>query len=244
MLSVKGSLPWNLRGWLEGQECMQSEQKGTKRAGFMKNNPEDNDFLAKIFNAIPLNIFVVDDDVKILFWNAAAASLMSKKRGVYRKRCGDVFHFIHSDENPGGCGRSSFCKECIIRNSVYEAIGGNQIYRMRTMVRLKRRKKTIDIPLLITTAPFQDEDKRLCLLMIEDISELIQLRNLIPICMKCKKIRDESGYWESVEDYISDHIIDLEFSHGYCPACGEKMLKDVKKYAEISGEKSRQERTL
>jgi len=198
----------------------------------MKQFAKNNKFLAGLFNAIPINIFVVDDDVRILFWNSAASSFMNEKHGVYRKRCGDVFHCIHSTETPGGCGGSSFCKECIIRNSVYEAIGGNDVYRERTMVYLMKEGKTVDLPLLITTAPFQYDDKNLCLLMIEDISEIIQLRNLIPICLKCKKVRDDNGYWENVEKYITRHIIDLEFSHGLCPECGAEMIKDVGEYTE------------
>ena len=203
----------------------------------MKNYLKDNEFLAGVINAIPLNIFVVDEDVRILFWNSAASSLMGDKRDVYLKRCGEVFHCIHSMESPDGCGRSGFCKDCIIRNSVYEAIGGIQIYRERTMMQLIKSGQTIDVPLLITTAPFQYNNKNLCLLMIEDISDLIQLKNIIPICMKCKKILDDNGRWENVEDYISAHVIDLEFSHGFCPVCGEKMLKKVGSHERISGKK-------
>jgi len=47
-----------------------------------------------------------------------------------------------------------------------------------------------------------------------------QLSGLLPICASCKKIRDDGGYWNQLEQYISDHS-DVGFSHGICPECME-----------------------
>ena len=44
------------------------------------------------------------------------------------------------------------------------------------------------------------------------------LQGLIPICANCKKIRDDSGYWQQVENYIQRHS-DAKFTHGICPEC-------------------------
>ncbi|MDA8162854.1 MAG: PAS domain-containing protein [Desulfobacteraceae bacterium] len=48
-----------------------------------------------------------------------------------------------------------------------------------------------------------------------------QLNGLLPICMYCKKIRDDKGYWNQIEAYISEHT-EAEFSHGLCPECRKK----------------------
>lgn len=53
---------------------------------------------------------------------------------------------------------------------------------------------------------------------------LKQLRGLLPICVHCKKIRDDQNYWHQVENYISAHTA-AEFTHGICPACLEKHLQ-------------------
>lgn len=45
-----------------------------------------------------------------------------------------------------------------------------------------------------------------------------QLSGLLPICASCKKIRDDKGYWNQLEQYISDHS-EVGFSHGICPDC-------------------------
>jgi phosphoserine phosphatase RsbU/P len=63
---------------------------------------------------------------------------------------------------------------------------------------------------------------------LEQASEhLRQLRGLLPICVHCKKIRDDRNYWHQVENYISAHTA-AEFTHGICPTCLEKQLQGEK----------------
>jgi hypothetical protein len=49
------------------------------------------------------------------------------------------------------------------------------------------------------------------------------LSGIIPICAWCKKIRNDSGYWDQLEQYISEHS-DADFSHSVCPECFEKEI--------------------
>jgi DNA-binding NtrC family response regulator len=48
-----------------------------------------------------------------------------------------------------------------------------------------------------------------------------KLQGMLPICAICKNIRDDKGYWNRVEEYISKYL-DVEFSHGICPECAQK----------------------
>ncbi len=52
------------------------------------------------------------------------------------------------------------------------------------------------------------------------------LKGIIPICASCKKIRTDSGIWEQVEKYISEHS-DALFSHGICPECMKKLYPQI-----------------
>ncbi|MBN1553857.1 MAG: GAF domain-containing protein [Phycisphaerae bacterium] len=52
------------------------------------------------------------------------------------------------------------------------------------------------------------------------------LRGIIPICAKCKKIRNDEGYWQRVEEYIHEHA-DVDFSHGLCPDCLKEYEKEL-----------------
>jgi PAS domain S-box-containing protein len=58
-------------------------------------------------------------------------------------------------------------------------------------------------------------------------SELEQLRGLLPICAKCKNIRDEQGLWQPLERYISAHSR-ADFSHGLCPRCLGDLRRELK----------------
>ena len=55
-------------------------------------------------------------------------------------------------------------------------------------------------------------------LLVERTSRLKILSGLLPICFSCRKIRDDEGYWDEIENYIASHS-EAEFSHGLCPEC-------------------------
>jgi CheY-like chemotaxis protein len=52
------------------------------------------------------------------------------------------------------------------------------------------------------------------------------LRGLIPICASCKKIRNDGGFWQQLEEYIGEHS-EAEFSHGICKPCIKKLYPGV-----------------
>ncbi len=58
------------------------------------------------------------------------------------------------------------------------------------------------------------------------LSKVKMLSGLLPICASCKKIRDDSGYWNQIESFIHEHS-EAEFSHGICPECMRKLYPDV-----------------
>ncbi len=58
------------------------------------------------------------------------------------------------------------------------------------------------------------------------LEEIKTLSGFLPICASCKKIRDDKGYWNQIEVYISEHS-EAEFSHGICPECAKKLYPDI-----------------
>ncbi len=54
------------------------------------------------------------------------------------------------------------------------------------------------------------------------LDEIHELKGLVPICSSCKKIRDDQGFWTQIETYMQDRS-DLEFSHGICPDCADRL---------------------
>lgn len=55
----------------------------------------------------------------------------------------------------------------------------------------------------------------------QSLADVKRLEEILPICSFCKKIRDDEGYWQQVEEYISDHSQAL-FSHDLCAECMEE----------------------
>lgn len=70
-----------------------------------------------------------------------------------------------------------------------------------------------------------EEQIRLISQLQEALAHVKQLSGLLPMCASCKKIRDDKGYWNQLEAYISDHS-EADFSHGICPECVRKLYPE------------------
>jgi len=77
------------------------------------------------------------------------------------------------------------------------------------------------------TALKHEEQERLKLIdeLTLALANIRTLRGLLPICASCKKIRDDGGYWQKVESYISQHS-EAEFTHGICPDCLSRLYPE------------------
>jgi len=187
---------------------------------------EENGFLRSVFDAVPAMMLIVDADVSICFWNAAASKLVgTDKELIYKKRGGEVLGCVHVTDDPGGCGRGALCRDCVLRNAVNEAVQGGTVYRQKTRMELHNNGAVVEVHMLVTAASFNFDERSFVLLTLEDISELMQLQSMLPICAGCKKIRDDKQYWQSVDMYFNKHL-DVEFTHSLCPECIKKLYPD------------------
>jgi len=85
----------------------------------------------------------------------------------------------------------------------------------------------LDRTLAIAMARFGDlmELRRLNDELRGALASVKRLSGMLPICANCKKIRDDTGYWQSVEAYLIEHT-DAMFSHGCCPECRKKLYPE------------------
>lgn len=95
--------------------------------------------------------------------------------------------------------------------------------RVSSMVRIKRAEDAL--------RKKEEEQRKLISKLQEALAEIKTLKGLIPICASCKKIRDDKGYWNQLEVYISKHT-DAVFSHGFCPECARKWKAEITRYTE------------
>lgn len=93
------------------------------------------------------------------------------------------------------------------------AASGEIVGRMASFVDITKRKE------------IENDREQLIKKLQEAIDQIKTLKGIIPICASCKKIRDDSGYWNQIEVYIKEHS-EANFSHGLCPDCAKKLYPD------------------
>jgi len=129
---------------------------------------------------------------------------------------------------------------------IYDQLKRGQPLEPFETVRLRKDGKAIDVSL--TVSPIRDRDGRVMgastvarditrrkaeeqerLRLIQELTDALTqvktLSGLLPICASCKKIRNDNGYWEAVETYISEHS-DADFTHGICPECVQRLYPE------------------
>lgn len=186
-------------------------------------------FVQSYLDVIPSMIFIMDEDVRILNFNRSAALTFSLSPAVaLHKRGGDALHCLYSGEAPNGCGTAPQCTNCVIRKSVVNAIQNSISTRKYNLMSVVSADSTRNIDTLLTVAPVNYESKICALVVIEDVTELTELRKLLPICAWCKKIRNDNEYWERVDTYFSREL-NIDFTHGICPECAVELSSEINK---------------
>jgi DNA-binding NtrC family response regulator len=89
----------------------------------------------------------------------------------------------------------------------------NAIERARLRAEIRARESEKDALITQLQAAFAD---------------IKTLEGLIPICASCKKVRDDSGFWQGVETYVQERT-EASFSHGLCPICYEEEVQNIPK---------------
>jgi PAS domain S-box-containing protein len=72
----------------------------------------------------------------------------------------------------------------------------------------------------------EQEREQLIEALKDALANIKTLRGLLPICALCKKIRDDTGYWNQIETYIQAHS-EADFTHSVCPECAHRIYPDL-----------------
>lgn len=72
----------------------------------------------------------------------------------------------------------------------------------------------------------KEENERLIMQLKRALTEIKTLRGFVPICSHCKKIRDDQGYWQAIEKYLSEQT-EAMLSHGICPDCARELYPEL-----------------
>ena len=134
-------------------------------------------FLKNLFESIPCGVIIVDGGRRV----QAINSVLEQTVGISEleaidKRGGEVLRCINAFKNPEGCGFAEECKTCQVRSTAQEAITGRRIFRRRAKVQLLINGEVRELVLLLSAAPFDHEGEKMAIVLLEDITELNDLR--------------------------------------------------------------------
>lgn len=185
-----------------------------------------------IYEAVPSPILIVDSQMQILDANPAGLAFLANGwTNIFHMSSGEALHCINSIN---GCGSGKYCHECVLRKAVINALQGGKCTREHYRMEVQEKNgESRRIHMLVSATPLEEGKT---ILILEDITQAHQIHQLIPICAKCKKIRNEQDAWQHLENYMQDHH-DLTFSHGLCPNCVKELfpeLEEKKRAVEIS----------
>ncbi|GAB4438744.1 MAG: hypothetical protein OHK0040_10250 [bacterium] len=172
-----------------------------------------------IFNNISEGVVFLDKYGKIKDCNPAFLKIVGKERGeVINEECHKI---VHSNN----C-KPEFC--------IYEKAKHSK-KRESIELELKGRWYNFSIDPIVENDEvvgavhlFNDitELKNKIEELKKALDEIELLSGLIPICANCKKIRNDEGYWERLDEYFTKHS-NILFSHGICPDCAKKLYPDI-----------------
>lgn len=132
---------------------------------------ELDDFYRVVLDAIPSPVLILEKDVTIVDYNAAASAILGKDRSlVLNKRAGEALHCLHSLDVPEGCGRGPACRECVIRNSVNQSLNGEVVLRKITKIEFSMEPESREATVLVTTSPLAYDERKYALLLLDDVS--------------------------------------------------------------------------
>ncbi|HEU5396868.1 MAG TPA: PAS domain-containing protein [Verrucomicrobiae bacterium] len=124
-----------------------------------------------LFDAMPLPVFIVDEEVHVLECNSAAARLMGETRTKRKpQRIGSVLDCLHATETPGGCGRAAACGDCGLRSAVRAAFHGEPVKRREARMQLVQRGKSTEVDLRVSCQPFSYGKSSFVLLVLEGLN--------------------------------------------------------------------------
>jgi sigma-54 dependent transcriptional regulator, acetoin dehydrogenase operon transcriptional activator AcoR len=136
-----------------------------------------NSFLKNLFDSMPCGLMVLDKERRI----QAINNILERTFGicvsaVMMQKGGDALRCIHALSSKKGCGSSDECGQCMIRKTAMEAVGGSRIERNRANASFQINGVETDLELLISAAPLDHNGERLAIVILEDITELNELK--------------------------------------------------------------------
>ncbi len=178
-----------------------------------------------LYDLAPVGYFTLNDKGIIIETNLSSSKLLKANRDTMLKKVFTQFIFkddqdiyYHNHNLLIKTGMSQICELRMIKTD-----GSTFWARLET----NNTPNLDSLPIHRVVVSDITKSKKLEEELQKALKEIKTLHGIIPICSNCKKIRDDQGYWEQVEIYVSAHS-KAKFSHGLCPDCIKKLYPNFK----------------
>jgi hypothetical protein len=188
--------------------------------------PKDFD-LRPLLDAIPSVVFITDGDVRIVEANRAARVWLGHAiEQQPNERGGDLLHCIFARDSQDGCGTTEYCPACVIRKSVEAVKLGRLAPRRVAHMILDTADGSEDRWFQVSASALALEGRELVMLVLEDVSQLAELRELIPFWPCCGNVREVADLRSQAQIFIRKHP-DFLSAQELCPDCRSKSPADL-----------------
>lgn len=190
-----------------------------------ENLLREKDFSESVINSMPGIFYVFDEQRRFLRWNENFEKMTEFSGEEFSKTCA-LKHIAEEDREVA----ADAIQEVFFKGKSYVELNllsksGKKTPYYLTGIRTRIGNCTYLVGMGIDNTMrkrAEEARERLTAKLKEAFYNIKTLKGLIPICAKCKRIRNDNGYWSQIENYIQNNS-DASFSHGICPRCVEKL---------------------
>jgi PAS domain S-box-containing protein len=188
---------------------------------------ESEERLKAVLDTIQAGIVVIDPETHIIVGVNSAAGKMVGAHGQHI--LGSPCHGYICPAKEGCCPVTDLGQNFDTAEAVLLTATGKSVPILKTVgsIILAGREHLLESFLDITERKEAEAEREA---LIEELQEALakvkMLSGMLPICVSCKKIRDDKGYWNQIETYVREHS-EAEFSHSACPECVRKLYPEL-----------------
>ncbi len=197
--------------------------------------------LLAIYQSTPTMMFVVGADSLVRKVNQSTLNFIGcREEDVLGLRSGELFHCIHADDDPRGCGFGAECQTCLISNQVLETIshGDPSLHHQATLC-IIRDGKTQQFSFMVSTTSLSLGNEQQILVCIEDISKIKQAD--LTLQANAVELKRRNVALKLSEEKYRSIFNNVQIGLGRTRISDGKMLECNQKFAEIFGYQTTEE---
>ena len=210
-------------------ELLQKVKELEDQAESFKKVEEDllkeRDFSESVINSMPGIFYVFDEQRRFLRWNENFEKMTEFSGKEFSKTCA-LEHIAEEDREVAAEAIQEVFdkgKSYVELNLLSKSGKRTPYYLTGLRTRIDNRIYLVGMGIDNTLRKRAEEAReRLTAKLKEAFYNIKTLKGLIPICSKCKRVRNDNGYWSQIERYIENNS-DASFSHSICPRCVESL---------------------